>query len=485
MTKTTVRIADPRTAAIYLRISEDREGRKVGVKRQEQHCRSRAKHLGAKVVRVYCDNDISASAKSSKERPDYQRMLRDAKAGAFGMVIAYTTGRLTRDPRESEDQIDLARGYGTRFEFTHSPTVDLTTSAGRRMFRILAAQDTGEVEDIQERQSDRKQQLIADGLWTGGRRPFGYKSDGMRIKRREQEAGLDAARRLLAGDSARAIYSEWNAAGLTTTAGSEWDGSNFRQMILRPRNAGRVGKIPAGTKDLRKALEKLPKSKWPPMFAPEDRQAAEDLWVALAVKLADPTRTTNPSRGRTSLTLVGSHLYMCWCGEIERSGGNTASGFPRYMCKGNGHTRLAGPVDDLVRAVVCARLDSENVKLLPKTDQRGPIMERLARLEARAEEAAALFGDPDSDYTAEQFKATNARLRPEIEKAKAELADLADGSALEGVADAESPSAAFLAKGIERQRAIIGALVKVTILQAPRGRHDFDPTTVKVLPKEM
>ncbi|NBH01955.1 recombinase family protein [Amycolatopsis sp. SID8362] len=482
MTKTIVRVADPHTAAIYLRISEDREGRKVGVKRQEMHCRAHAKRLGAKVVRVYCDNDISASAKSEKERPDYQRMLRDAEAGLFGMIIAYTTGRLTRDPRESEDQIDLARGYGTRFEFTHSPTVDLTTSAGRRMFRWMSANDTGEVEDIQERQSDRKQQLIADGQWTGGRRPFGYKSDGRRIKRSEQEAGLDAAKRLLAGDSARSIWGAWNEAGMTTTAGSPWDGSNFRQMILRPRNAGRVGKIPAGTKDFRKALEKLPKSQWKPMFAPDDRQAAEDLWVALAHKLADPARTTNPNRGRTSLTLSGSFLYRCWCGELERSGGTTAAGAPRYMCKA-GHTRLAGPIDELVRAVVCARLDDQGVKLLPKTVDRAPIMEKLAMLEARAEEAAALFGDPESGYTAEQFKATNARLRPEIERLKRELAELSDGSALEGVADAPSPSRAFLAKTIERQRAIIGALVTVTILKAPRGRHAFDPETVEILPR--
>lgn len=477
MKRTTV---EPRKAVIYLRISEDREGRELGVQRQEEHCRTLAERLGLEVVRIYLDNDISASAKSRKDRPEYRRMLRDAKAGDFTTIIANTSGRLTRDPREFEDQIDLARNFDIWFQFVASPSFDLSTAAGRRMARTMAAQDTGEVEDIQERQSDRKQQLIAAGEWTGGRRPYGYEADGVTVRPAEQEPGVNAVKRLLAGDSARSIFGEWNAAGLTTTAGSAWDGSNFRQMLLRPRNAGRVGKIAAGTKDFRQALEKLPKAQWPPMFAPGDRQAAEDLWVALAVKLADPSRPGN--RGATSLKLVGSFLYRCWCGELEHSGGTTAAGHPRYMCT-EGHTRLAGPIDKLVRAVVCARLDDQGVRLLPKTVDREPIMRRLTLLEARAEEAAALFGAPDSGYTAEQFKITNARLQPEIAAAKRELAELSDGSALDGIADAPSPAAAFLAKNIERQRAVIAALVTVTILKAPRGRKAFDPETVEILPR--
>ncbi|MEU8636772.1 recombinase family protein [Amycolatopsis sp. NPDC048633] len=471
----------PQAAAIYLRISDDREGRELGVERQEEDARALANRLGMTVRRVYKDNDIGASTRSKKTRPDYGRMLRDARAGHFGMIIAYTSGRLTRRPREHEGQIELAEQHGIEFRYVASPSFDLNTSAGRRIARILAANDAGEAEDIGERVSRQKKQLAEAGGWTGGRRPFGYETDGMTLVPDEIEKGREAAERVLAGDSVRSLCLEWNAAGMTTTSGKPWDGSNMRQMLLRPRNAGRVGKIPPGTTDFRRALEKLPKAQWKPMFAPDDRQAAEDLWVALALKLAAPGRLGN--HGATSLTLVGSHLFFCWCGEIERSGGNTASGMPRYMCKGNGHTRLAKPVDELVRAVVCARLDRENVKLLKPTPDREPIMKRLARLEARAEEAAALFGDPDSGYTAEQFKTTNARLRPEIEKAKRELADLADGSALDGIADAASPSRAFLAKNIERQRAIIGALVTVTILKAPRGRHAFDPETVEILPR--
>lgn len=83
MGRTTVEVEAPRTAAIYLRISEDREGRELGVTRQQQHCRQLAKRLGVKIVATFTDNDISAAA-SQQERPQYLRMIQDATTGQFG-----------------------------------------------------------------------------------------------------------------------------------------------------------------------------------------------------------------------------------------------------------------------------------------------------------------------------------------------------------------------------------------------------------------
>ena len=66
----------PVRTAIYCRISKDRSGESLGVERQEQDCRQLAERLGWEVVGVYIDNDISASTKSRKHRPQYAEMLR-------------------------------------------------------------------------------------------------------------------------------------------------------------------------------------------------------------------------------------------------------------------------------------------------------------------------------------------------------------------------------------------------------------------------
>ena len=51
-------MSEGRKAAVYVRISRDREGAGLGVQRQEQDCRELADRLGWHVVGLYCDNDV-------------------------------------------------------------------------------------------------------------------------------------------------------------------------------------------------------------------------------------------------------------------------------------------------------------------------------------------------------------------------------------------------------------------------------------------
>lgn len=88
------------TAAIYTRISKDREGEALGVSRQESQSRELAQRLGVEVVAVFSDNDVSASRRSGKPRPAFAEMLSRARAGEFTHIVAYSNSRLTRRVRE-------------------------------------------------------------------------------------------------------------------------------------------------------------------------------------------------------------------------------------------------------------------------------------------------------------------------------------------------------------------------------------------------
>jgi site-specific DNA recombinase len=104
-------------AAIYVRISADQEALALGVERQEQDCRAKAAELGLDVVQVFSDNNISASRKGRKPRPGYSALIEAARAGKFTTVIAYSSSRLTRRPRELEDLIDLSEHRQVRFVY--------------------------------------------------------------------------------------------------------------------------------------------------------------------------------------------------------------------------------------------------------------------------------------------------------------------------------------------------------------------------------
>ncbi len=99
-------------AFIYNRISDDREGLALGVERQNEDNHATAERLGVVVVKVFTDNDISASPGSKKYRAEYHEMMRLAWQGEADLIIAYTTSRLTRNPLENEEQIKLARETG-------------------------------------------------------------------------------------------------------------------------------------------------------------------------------------------------------------------------------------------------------------------------------------------------------------------------------------------------------------------------------------
>lgn len=70
----------PVRAAIYLRISQDREMGGLAIDRQRADCGRIAKDRGWEIVREYVDQSKSATDKT-KVRPAYDEMVRDYEAG--------------------------------------------------------------------------------------------------------------------------------------------------------------------------------------------------------------------------------------------------------------------------------------------------------------------------------------------------------------------------------------------------------------------
>ena len=93
-------------AAIYTRISSDRDDDRQGVDAQEEDCRRLCERLGWEVAEVYCDNDISA-ADPRKRRDRYQQMLRDIAARKVDALAVAKADRLHRRPSELEEFFKL------------------------------------------------------------------------------------------------------------------------------------------------------------------------------------------------------------------------------------------------------------------------------------------------------------------------------------------------------------------------------------------
>jgi site-specific DNA recombinase len=83
-------------AAIYARYSSDNQ-REASIEDQVRVCRRRATAEGWPLVGTYTDHAISGAVRM---RPGYQKLLEDAREGAFDVVLAEGLDRLSRDQED-------------------------------------------------------------------------------------------------------------------------------------------------------------------------------------------------------------------------------------------------------------------------------------------------------------------------------------------------------------------------------------------------
>ncbi len=368
-------------AALYTRISRDREGAGLGVDRQREDCEELARTLGWEIVAVHTDNDLSAY--SGKPRAGYKALLADLRAGRADAVITWHTDRLHRSPVELEEWIGVCDPRGVPTHCVKAGPLDLSTPSGRLVARQLGAVARYEVEHQIERQKRAKLQAATEGRFRGGRRSFGYDADGVTVRESEATVVRELAAGVLAGRSMRALASELNGRGMTGTRGATWTGASVRDVVIKARNAALIehdGQI-------------VGPARWPAILA-------EDTWRAVSGVLTEPTRAPVRSHARRWL---GSGIYVCGvCGlpvriavnSVKRGGSRMAS----YRCSGPAvHvTRAASRVDEYVGEVVVGLLGRPDVADLLGGRRRGEdpaaLHSEATAVRVRLDDLAALYG---------------------------------------------------------------------------------------------
>jgi site-specific DNA recombinase len=457
------RRATAELAATYERISDDREGRELGVERQRADNRALAEREGLTLVDDYTDNDLSASTKARKARPEYQRLLRDARAGRFRVIVAYTQGRLTRTPREYEDLIDLATGHGVRFLYVRSPSFDLNTAQGRQIGRTMAAQAAGEAEETAERVTRAVTDRAQRGEFHGGPRGYGLEPDGRTVREDEAERIRAWAAHILAGGSLRSIATELNAAGVPTVTGTRWRGGVIRKILLAPRIAGL--RVHDGAEY--------------PSWSPKIIEPAA--WRALKVVLESPERRTHD--GNTARKWLGVGLFVC-----ERCAPRTVKvsyshhGRRVYVCTTCYRTWRAEPIDDWI-----AGEDGLVELILAREDQRARLLPRresgvdLAALETEAAAIRTNMAELAREYALARG-AVKAALREGLAAGEARLAEIQGEIVRAGQVDplteilGDDPVAVWRGQtDLHRRQAVIRKLMTITLGPPIRGRAPWDP----------
>jgi site-specific DNA recombinase len=457
-----------RKAGVYVRISEDREGAGLGVQRQEADCRAFAAQVDWEVADVYVDNDISAY--SGKRRPEYRRLLDDLEAGTIDAVLAWHADRLHRAPVELEEFIRICEAHGVEVRTVKSGELDLDTSSGRMVARILGSVARHESEHKAERIRRKHLELAEAGkVVGGGTRPFGFEPDRLTIREADAELVREAARRVLAGDSLRGICTDWNRRAVPTSTGGPWRPQVLRRLLM----SGRI----AGWREHRGVL--VAPAVWPGIV---DRATVD----RLRARLGDPSRLTR--RGDARRYLLSGGLLRCGgCGQPLRARPRVDH-VRRYVCaSGPMHggcgaiAILAEPLEATITERVLDVLDSPVVEAQAQRQLEGASDGLVETLAADRQALDELAGDYylHRVISRDEYLAIRSPLEARIEATRRRLADGTGErvlASIRGIARTRWPEVGF-----DQRRAILAAVIeRVTIGPGRRGLNRFDPTRLAI-----
>ena len=447
--------ADARRAVIYARLSKDLAKTGAGVERQLEDARTLAKLRGFTVMAEHVDNDTSAAG--AKRRSGFDAMLSDLTENKADVVIAWAWDRLSRNRRDTLQLIEAGQQHHVIVALVRGSDIDMTTASGRLVADLLAGVARAEIDAKSERQ-ERAGLQSAEAGRPPSRRAFGYLRDGTPHPD-EAPVVKEAFGLFLAGSTMSGLARSLNAKGHTSTRGKPWSDTAVRVVLTNPRYIGeryyRGQRVAVG--------------QWPALVGVETFEAVK-------AKLADGVGSTR----RPARKYLGGGLYKCHCGAYVKVSYD-ATGNRVYICQARRHMqRKADPVDAHVRAHVATRLKLANVgDLLASTGTTTDVADlhqKALAYRARLDSIASDYAD--GHLTARQVSVATAKVQENLSRIEQHLAEQGRTSALASLAGAPDLGDAWLALPLDRERAVLGALVEIVLLPGKVGRGGCSCVTV-------
>lgn len=265
-------------AAGYVRMSTDQQ--EDSPERQRSEIIEIADRNGYEIIRWYEDHGLTGT--KSKNRPQFQQMLKDAPSGDFSAVLMHEQSRFSRETMLQ---------FASHLNSLNEVGVDLVTRKGK-----IAPDDIGgfitamidqhgarqEAENIGHRTaSGKRQKLLKTGGWFGAS-PFGYDREVIdqngkvvTVVRYEEKfarstqhtcrlvpsdpkrvwAVRQVFEKFIAGNSIRSIAVWLNESGFQTRHGRTWEFGAVKHMLQNPAYCGRI--VAARNQDKRTQFSKM------------------------------------------------------------------------------------------------------------------------------------------------------------------------------------------------------------------------------------
>jgi DNA invertase Pin-like site-specific DNA recombinase len=327
-----------RRAGLYVRLSHVKDNEQAtedATERQEERARGLCLSRGWDVVRVFADTGISAfrapGQRRAPYRPDFEAAVAALESGEITALVFFKFDRLVRDPADFERLLAICEQTGSVLVSVTEP-LDTSTPIGESFARMLVGQARMESQNTSARLQAQRQQVASRGLpiataW----RVFGYRyvplvrnEDGTVTPQRyeivpeEADALIEAARRVLAGESLNSIARDFNDRGLVPAPPRRNPEKQAKAFYTRRLRRILVNPSIAGLRTYHG--EVVASATWPPIL---DRQT----WERVVAVLNAPERRRGyrpPTHALAGVAVCGA-LIPGEDGELEEHGATLRS----------------------------------------------------------------------------------------------------------------------------------------------------------------
>lgn len=334
-------------AVIYARYSSERQTEQ-SIEGQLRTCYEFAEHEGITVTGEYIDRAISGT---TDHRPQFQRLIADAKNLGIDYVIVYKLDRFARNRYDSAIYKAKLKQYGIRLLSAMEKITD--SPEGIIMEGLLEAMNEYYSAELSQKIRRGMRENVIKGKTTGGNVALGYCIGAdKRLEVVPEQAAI--VRKIFemyaAGGTFVEIITYLNSSGLKTSRGNAFNKNSISRILTNERYIGRY---------VVKGVEEAAKC---------PRIVDDELFNTVQRKLS--TAQTK-HRHRNSHEYILSGVLRCGkCG--ERMTGTSGTSKQRnvyyyYHCPGKCHGRInAQNLENVVLNTIDEYLQSDKMKSIAK-----------------------------------------------------------------------------------------------------------------------
>ncbi len=226
-------------AAIYIRVSTQYQVDRASLPVQREELINYAKYA-LDITDCVVFEDAGYSAKNT-DRPDYQRMMARVRTGEFSHLLVWKIDRISRNLLDFAAMYAELKKLGVVF-VSKNEQFDTSSAMGEAMLKIILVFAELERNMTSERVSAVMLSRANDGIWNGGKVPFGYAYDKdskqFSIIEDEAQVVLHIYDLYESVKSLTTVAKSLNEKGVRSRTGKPWNPTTVRTMLTNPFYAG-------------------------------------------------------------------------------------------------------------------------------------------------------------------------------------------------------------------------------------------------------